>query len=112
MLTISQISNIYEQMVKCYRNIYGINITDIFLYGSYARGDYNDESDMDIVAIVKGSRSELQQKLTTIWDFSAEVGLENDIIISPAVIPYDEFEKYKDKLPYYMNIYKEGLKIG
>ncbi|MBT9848797.1 hypothetical protein GPK96_19455 [Blautia sp. MCC289] len=30
----------------------------------------------------------------------------------PTVIPYDEFEQYKEKLPYYRNIVKEGRKIG
>lgn len=53
-----------------------------FLYGSYARGDYDDESDIDIAAVVKGRRQELQDK----WN--------------------------KDILPYYRNIVKEGKRIG
>lgn len=36
----------------------------------------------------------------------------NDIVVSPTVIPFDEFEEYKEKLPYYMNIWKEGKQIG
>lgn len=47
-----------------------------------------------------------------IWDYSADVGLEHDVVISPTVIPYDEYEKYKDSLPYYMNIEREGKQIG
>lgn len=54
---------------------------------------------------------ELQEKLKTIWDISAEVGLENDIVVSPAVIPYDEYVRYKETLPYYRNIAQEGRKI-
>ncbi len=84
----------------------------IFLYGSYARGDYDDESDIDIAAVVKGRRQELQDKLKQMWDISAEIGLQNDVVVSPVVIPYDEFEKYKDILPYYRNIVKEGKRIG
>ena len=68
-------------------------------------------SDIDIVAVVHGSRMELQQKLKEVWDRSAEVGLENDIVVSPTVIPYDEFKKYQDTLPYYRNIMQEG-KLG
>lgn len=45
------------------------------------------------------------------WDFSTEVGLAYDVIISPTVIPYDEFEQYKEKLPYYRNIVKEEEKL-
>lgn len=112
MCTLSQLSVISEQMVKYYRVVYGEDITDIFLYGSYARGDYDQESDIDMTAIVKGDRRELQQKLKEVWDKAAEIGLENNVVVSPTVIPYDEFEAYKDKLPYYMNICREGRKIG
>ena len=45
-------------------------------------------------------------------DISADIGLENDTIVSPAVIPYDEFEEYKEALPYYRNIVRERLRIG
>jgi len=43
---------------------------------------------------------------------SAEIGLENDVIVSPMVIPYDEFLKYREILPYYRNILEEGKRIG
>ena len=52
------------------------------------------------------------EKLKMVWEVSAELGLENDIIVSPTVIPYDEFVKYKQLLPYYRNIAEEGKKIG
>ena len=32
-------------------------------------------------------------------------------IISPVVIPYDEYMKYKDDVPYYRNISREGVNI-
>lgn len=112
MCTSAQLDTISKQMVECYRSVYGMDVTGIFLYGSYARGDYEDDSDIDITAIVKGERVELQQKLKKVWDISADIGLENDVIVSPTVIPHDEFEAYKEILPYYMNILKEGRRIG
>ncbi len=112
MCTTAQLNNITEHMVALYRNIYGTSIVSILLYGSYSRGDYSDESDIDIVAIVKGNREELQSKLKTIWEYSSDISLENDVIVSPTVIPHDEFEEYKNVLPYYMNIEREGRRIG
>lgn len=112
MCTLSQLNHISKQMVECYQFIYGMDITGIFLYGSYARGDNDAYSDIDIVAIVKGNRAELQQKLKRVWDISADIGLENDVVVSPTVIPYDEFEEYKEILPYYRNILMEGKRIG
>ncbi|MBQ8821970.1 MAG: nucleotidyltransferase domain-containing protein [Lachnospiraceae bacterium] len=112
MCTDARLNGILKRMVAYYKAIYGEDIEDIFLYGSYARGDHTEGSDIDIVAIVHGEREILQDKLKKLWDASAEVGLENDIVISPAVIPYDEYVKYKSTLPYYRNIAEEGRKIG
>jgi predicted nucleotidyltransferase len=112
MCTQFQLNKITNEMTQCYRMVFGENIVAIILYGSYARGDYDNESDIDLTAIVHGNRQELQSKLKKVWDISAEIGLENDVVISPTVIPYDEFEQYKNILPYYMNIAKEGKRIG
>lgn len=112
MCTKSQLQSIVKLMVECYREVYGNAIVDIILYGSYARGDYTENSDIDIAAVVHGERIELQEKLKSVWDISAEIGLENDIIVSPTVIPYDEYTKYRKTLPYYRNIAEGGQKIG
>ncbi|MCM1102561.1 MAG: nucleotidyltransferase domain-containing protein [Clostridium sp.] len=112
MCTLSQLNDISEQMAACYRVVYGGDMIAIFLYGSYARGDYDNESDIDMAAIVKGDRRKLQEKLKRVWDRAAEIGLEYDVVVSPTVIPYEEFEMYKNKLPYYINIWGEGKKIG
>ena len=103
--------NLLEQYTEILQKIYGKHLKTVILYGSYARGDYQKDSDIDIVAIVQGSREELQAKLKQVWDASADLELEYGTIVSPTVIPYEEFEKYKDDLPYYRNIQSEGVKI-
>jgi len=107
-----KLKKVLELLVQSYRDVYGSNIMDIILYGSYARGDYTEESDIDVVAVVHGTRIELQKKLKNVWDCAAEIGLENDVILSPTVITYDEFVRYRNTLPYYKNIAEEGKKIG
>ena len=37
--------------------------------------------------------------------------LEYGTIVSPTVIPFAEYEKYKNDLPYYRNIESEGVEI-
>ena len=54
----------------------------------------------------------MQKQLKQMWGISADIGLENDVVVSPTVIPFDEYEEYKQTLPYYMNIWKEGKQIG
>lgn len=108
----SQLNKITGQIIEAYRDIYGQAIKTIVMYGSFARGDFDDESDIDFAAIVVGERQELQKKLEEVWDKASDIGLEYDAVVSPVVIPYEEFLEYKDKLPYYRNIDKEGIIVG
>ncbi|MEE3487390.1 MAG: nucleotidyltransferase domain-containing protein [Bulleidia sp.] len=112
MCSIAQLNNVTNDIVREYRNVYGSSIDGIYLFGSYARGEATEQSDIDIAAIVHGDRLTLQDRLKMVWDAAADIGLVNDVIISPTVIPYDEFQQYKEILPYYRNISREGHKIG
>ncbi len=111
MCTKNELDMILQKMVKAYRSVYGENIVKIILYGSYARGDYDHDSDIDIAAIVQGERAVLQEGLKQVWDISSDLELEYGTLVSPTVIPYEEFERYKNDLPYYKNIQSEGVGI-
>ena len=103
---------ILNRIADAYRNVYGAELGNVLVYGSYARGDYDEYSDIDIVAIVKGERKTLQQLLRQVWDVSSDLEVEYGTIISPTVIPYDEFQQYKEVIPYYRNIMLEGVQVS
>lgn len=111
MCTENELNTIMRKVAQIYRSVYGENLVQVILYGSYARGDYNRDSDVDIVAIVHGDRKKLQEQLKQVWDSASELELEYDTIVSPTVIPYEEFKQYRDDLPYYRNISKEGVVV-
>ncbi|MCD8120707.1 MAG: nucleotidyltransferase domain-containing protein [Clostridiales bacterium] len=111
MCTRNELNTILNELAKSYRAVYGDNLYKIILYGSYARGDYRDDLDIDVVALVKGSRQELQDDLKTVWERANDLELEYEILVSPTVIPVDEFERYKSDFPYYRHIDTEGILV-
>ncbi len=102
---------ICKRVASSYKKVYGDNIDGIYLYGSYARGDYDEESDIDFVAIVEGDREDLQKKCHAVRNDTNQMDLEYDIVTQATVIPLAEFRKYKDSSGYYRNIAKEGRRI-
>lgn len=111
MCTQSELSQILKKLAQIYHMVYGDDVIKIILYGSYARGDFDSESDVDIVALVQGSRPELQEQLKKVWEASSDLELEYGTILSPTVIPYDEYVQYQQDLPYYRNIAEEGVEV-
>ena len=109
----SELEDIIKIVVDIYRKIYGEDIVEIILYGSYARGEEQNDSDIDIVAIVNGERKLLQDALVEVWNQVDDVSIDYETIISPTVIPYQEGRVFTDeqKRNYY-NIDKEGIRVA
>ena len=106
------VEEICRRVVAAYRRAYGDDIEAIYLYGSYARGDFDEESDIDFAAIVKGDQFELRKKRKQLLHEIAEMDMEYDVFTSPKVISADLFKKYKTESGYYKNILKEGIRLA
>ncbi len=111
MCTRSELNILLKKVSEVYKSVYGETLVRVILYGSYARGDFSEDSDVDIVALVRGNREKLQEQLKIVWNQTYDIGLDYDVVLSPAVIPYEEFERYQEELPYYRNISTEGVNI-
>ena len=59
------------------KNIFGEKLNSVILYGSYARGDYDSESDIDVMALVDLEKSELAKYRRIVSDFANDIDLCN-----------------------------------
>lgn len=107
--TIKQILNEYTNGIK---NILGNRLTQIILYGSYARGDYNSSSDMDIMILVDMSDTEIDCVREKISGLAFDIGLEYDITISTIIKNQNHFEQWFSVVPFYKNVKEEGVIIS
>lgn len=99
------INEFLEEVNKILEN----NVKKIILYGSYARGDYEKNSDLDIMILTDLSDEEIVNIRTQIWDIAYDIGLKNDIIISALIKNINDYNYWIDTLPFYMNVQKEGV---
>jgi len=92
-------------------NIFGDKLVDVILFGSYARGDYDRESDIDIMVRVNVDRHDLYEYRKKM-NAANELSLEHDIVVSTKLQDNFIFERYKNSLPFYQNVMKEGVLIN
>ena len=95
------------EVVSGLREIFKENIYEIILYGSVARGEATDESDIDIALILNSDLTERDKKLFLEWN--ANLDLKFDKVFSIVDVTKDKIEKWGKIVPFYMNIQKEGM---
>jgi len=93
--------------------LFSDSLKNIILYGSYAREDYDNESDIDIFILVDKSPNELAEYNSDMYSLASRLSMEskNCVTVSIALQDLQTFNKYKEFLPYYINIEAEGVII-
>lgn len=108
------ISHVIEKFVNGVNEILGNRVKKIILYGSYARGDYNESSDIDIMILTDLTNDEIEEYRTKIYDYAYDIEEANnfDIWLSPLIKNIDRFNYWLEALPFYMNVQKEGVVLS
>ncbi len=109
----NELQIILSEIAKTAKETFGEQLDSVILYGSYARGDYTPDSDVDIMILVKGIAPEnLWRYRSAITSKSSELGLKYDLLIVTLIKDSDIFNKYLNVLPFYQNVHREGIRIG
>ncbi len=100
--------DIIVQIKETVRSI--VSNATVILYGSYARGDYHSESDIDLLILLdktKITRADEKRVKYPLYDIEFDTGK----IISPLVLSKKEWETRHKITPFYENVMKEGIKL-
>lgn len=105
----NKINKVLKEFINGVNKLFGDRVKKIILYGSYARGDFNESSDIDIMILTDLTDEEIVDYGEKIWDFAYDIELDNDVLISPLIKNIDKFNYWLEILPFYMNIHNEGV---
>ena len=84
----------------------GKELHKIYLYGSYARGDYNQDSDIDVMIII--DNEDIDKYADRIDEITGNICLEQEVLLSTQIASKKDWEKKQSYIPYYNNILREG----
>ena len=100
-----------QQYVSYVKNIYGSHLRKVILYGSYARGDYNVDSDVDILILLDLSDMDIKKYRHQLSNMTFDFNMDHDMDIKPIVKSESHYEKWVGNYPFYTNIYRDGVTL-
>lgn len=80
------------------------------LYGSEARDDARDDSDIDVLILLDGDKLTLEQEMEVTGPLN-EIEWQTGVLVSPTVMLRKQWENMPFKTPFYINVMNEGIRI-
>jgi predicted nucleotidyltransferase len=103
-----KLNTVLSDFVADCRTVFGDKLNDVRLFGSYARGDHNEESDIDVMVILDMSDAEVRKGRYDICHIAATLELKYCITISPVLYGKEEYNIRKT-FGFCKNVEVEGV---
>jgi predicted nucleotidyltransferase len=91
---------------------FGASLKAVVLYGSCAREDYDDESDIDLLVLLDDTPDKLPDARAKMRSIADRLDMQYDVVVSAVFQNYNIYHKYKEASGFYQNVEKEGVVIG
>lgn len=82
----------------------------VILYGSEARGDAREDSDIDLLVLTPGGYISPGHEHDIIRKMY-EIELQTGVIINPLIMPRDKWENNPLQTPFSLNVRREGIAL-
>lgn len=106
-----EMKKLISEYTVAVREIYGEHLKQIILYGSYARGDYTKDSDIDIMLLVDLDEAEQDKFADALSELDFEYNVKYGIWMMPIVKNKKSFLQWSDTYQLYKNIREEGISL-
>lgn len=91
------------------RERYGEALLDVRLFGSCARGEMREDSDVDVAVVLRAVDRRTKRDVI---DLASSIGLEHDVLLSPTVLDRETFERWRaQERLLVLDIEREGLPL-
>ncbi len=97
-----------EELKRGLRTIYAERLKDVILYGSSARGEATEHSDIDLAIVLSGP-VQPGQEIERMLEFITDLNLTYGILISIYPVSEEAFDSVRS--PLLLNIQREGVTL-
>jgi predicted nucleotidyltransferase len=100
---------IVEQLRGAVAEAYGQRLRRIVLYGSWARGEATEESDIDVLVVLEEPLA-YDDELRRLSRIATSLTIEHGVYVSAQPISARDFEERSE--PFLLNVRREGVRVA
>jgi predicted nucleotidyltransferase len=103
-----EIDQILKRFAQKLKELYGKRLRNIVLYGSWARNEAADDSDIDVAVVLSGD-VEPCKEIDRMIDIINDMNLEHGVLLSVYPVSQENYEQLNS--PLIINLRKEGVPV-
>ena len=107
-----QIQQIVAELCDGLSAVFPSEKMEAIVFGSLARGDWEDGSDIDVLLLIDAPREVIARHNWQIGNIAADLLLDHGVLVSPIVENRTYFNANAEALPFYRNIRREGVRFS
>ncbi len=106
-LTPDELRALSQEVKQALTELYGNRLDRVILYGSYARGDFHAESDVDFLVVLRDEMFHQSNEFDRFWDLIWNIWERYGSWVSIKVVFHDWLAA--SDLFFYRNVRQEGI---
>lgn len=108
----SEVYDILARLRKGLTVLFPNENMELILFGSYARQEAQEGSDIDVMVLVNASRQEIAKRNWQVGEVASDLLLDCGVVVSPIVENRDYYHANAQLLPFFRNVQREGVAVS
>lgn len=110
-ITDPRVNAVTQKVLAAAKDTLGDRLDKVILFGSYARGDFDSESDVDIFVLADVPHEEANRWSNSIDDRLSDLWFDYDLLVCIHLTSKVMFDRYYTVMPYYQSVISEGVEL-
>jgi predicted nucleotidyltransferase len=87
------------------------DLKKVIVYGSYARNEQDEQSDLDIMILADRDEIGLKRLEAELNRIAVDITQRYEIFPSMIIKNYRQFDDYREVVPFYTNVHEQGIEV-